>query len=125
MTYRVHLAAAVCAATVLMGVTVLAQAPAAPPQQTDYSQVQIKVTRLSGGFHTLEGSGGMMADGFTRATWWVPSTDDPLRRFLVSAGWAPDGAHREVGSEDGVATVKMIRMHTALTDADADPDPDA
>ncbi len=67
----------------------------------------------------------LRADGFTRATWWVPSTDDPLRRFLVSAGWAPDGAHREVGSEDGVATVKMIRMHTALTDADADPDPDA
>ncbi|MFT3877696.1 MAG: GNAT family N-acetyltransferase [Propioniciclava sp.] len=56
----------------------------------------------------------LRADGFTRATWWVRSTDDPLRRFLVSAGWGPDGAHRTVGSEDAAATVKMIRMHTAL-----------
>lgn len=56
----------------------------------------------------------LRADGFTRATWWIRSTDDPLRRFLESAGWGPDGAHRTVGSEDVSATVKMIRMHTAL-----------
>lgn len=56
----------------------------------------------------------LRADRFTRATWWVPATDDPLRQFLTSAGWAPDGAHRTVESPDGAARVKMIRMHTAL-----------
>lgn len=56
----------------------------------------------------------LRADGFTRATWWVRSTDDPLRRFLTSAGWGTDGGHRTVGSEDAAATVKMVRMHTAL-----------
>ena len=57
----------------------------------------------------------LRADGFSRATWWVRSTDDPLRAFLASAGWAPDGAHRVVGTEDEAAQVKMIRMHTALS----------
>lgn len=57
----------------------------------------------------------LRADGFGRATWWIRSTDDPLRRFLESAGWAPDGAHRVVGTEDEAARVKMIRMHTALS----------
>lgn len=56
----------------------------------------------------------LSADGFSRATWWVRSTDDPLRRFLTSAGWGPDGAHQTVGTDDGIATIKMIRMHTAL-----------
>ncbi|MDO5534209.1 MAG: GNAT family N-acetyltransferase [Propionibacteriaceae bacterium] len=56
----------------------------------------------------------LRADGFTTATWWVRSTDDPLRRFLESAGWGPDGGHRTVGTEDEAASVKMLRMHTAL-----------
>lgn len=56
----------------------------------------------------------LRADGFTRATWWVRSTDDPLRRFLTSAGWDADGSHQTVGTEDEAAKVKMIRMHTAL-----------
>ncbi|MFP5416760.1 MAG: N-acetyltransferase family protein [Actinomycetes bacterium] len=56
----------------------------------------------------------LRADGFTRATWWVRSTDDPLRRFLESSGWGPDGGHRTVGTEDEAASVKMLRMHTTL-----------
>ncbi|MDN5570125.1 MAG: GNAT family N-acetyltransferase [Propionibacteriaceae bacterium] len=56
----------------------------------------------------------LRADGFTRATWWVRSTDDPLRSFLASAGWAADGAHQSVGTADEAARVRMIRMHTAL-----------
>lgn len=58
----------------------------------------------------------LRADGFTRATWWVRSTDDPLRKFLESAGWAPDGGHQTVGTHDDAARVKMIRLHTALRD---------
>lgn len=56
----------------------------------------------------------LRADSFTRATWWVRSTDHPLREFLESAGWAADGSHQTVGTEDEAARVKMIRLHTAL-----------
>lgn len=61
----------------------------------------------------------LRADGFTRGTWWVRSTDDPLRRFLESAGWAPDGSHQTVGTEDEATHVKMIRLHTDLSAASA------
>ena len=40
--------------------------------------------------------------------------DDVLRAFLTSAGWAPDGASRELADDTG-ATVKQVRLHTALT----------
>ncbi|SYZ34059.1 GNAT family N-acetyltransferase [Propionibacterium australiense] len=56
----------------------------------------------------------MRADGFERATWWVPTTDDGLRAFLTGCGWAPDGAHREIGPEDGSVSLRQVRLHTAL-----------
>lgn len=56
----------------------------------------------------------LRADGFTLATWWVRSTDDALRAFLASCGWAPDGAHQEVATQDETASVKLVRLHTAL-----------
>ncbi|HYG92621.1 MAG TPA: GNAT family N-acetyltransferase [Nocardioides sp.] len=55
------------------------------------------------------------ADGFVRAACWVDTTDDALRSFLTSAGWAPDGAARELADEAGSGTVKQVRLHTALT----------
>ncbi len=60
----------------------------------------------------------LRADGFTRATIWVPTTDDGLRRFLLDAGWASDGAHRELGTlEDEDARLRQIRLHTDLSEA--------
>jgi GNAT superfamily N-acetyltransferase len=59
----------------------------------------------------------LRADGFTRARWWLASTDDPLRRFLTTAGWAPDGASRELGVDDEEhpqVRVKQVRLHTDL-----------
>jgi len=56
----------------------------------------------------------LRADGFGRALWWVGSTDDELRRFLVAAGWAPDGASREIGSEDGAVRLRQVRLETLL-----------
>jgi GNAT superfamily N-acetyltransferase len=54
------------------------------------------------------------ADGFTRLTIWVNATDDILRAFLTDAGWAADGAHRELGLDDqGTLRVKQVRLHTA------------
>jgi ribosomal protein S18 acetylase RimI-like enzyme len=61
----------------------------------------------------------MRADRFQRATTWLPSTDDALRRFLTDQGWAPDGAFRELDlNGDGVVTVKQIRLHTDLSTQD-------
>lgn len=56
-----------------------------------------------------------VADGFTRARTWIRATDDALRGFLDSAGWAPDSAHRELDLHgDGEITVRQVRLHTAL-----------
>lgn len=54
-------------------------------------------------------------DGFLRATWWIRSTDDDLRRFLTAAGWAPDGSHREIGPADGSVRIKQLRLHTDIS----------
>lgn len=55
----------------------------------------------------------LRADRFTRATWWVTSTDDVLREFVTAGGWAPDGATRELEGPDGVR-IRQVRLHTAL-----------
>jgi L-amino acid N-acyltransferase YncA len=58
----------------------------------------------------------MRADKFDRAVVWLNSTDDALRAFLSGAGWAPDGASRELDLDgDGTVRVKQVRLHTALT----------
>ncbi|KRF17919.1 GCN5 family acetyltransferase [Nocardioides sp. Soil797] len=57
----------------------------------------------------------LRADKFHRATFWVNADADQLRAFLEGAGWAPDGAHRELDLRgDGTVTVKQVRLHTAL-----------
>jgi GNAT superfamily N-acetyltransferase len=58
----------------------------------------------------------MQADRFTRAVTWVLAADDGLRSFLAGAGWAPDGAHRELDLDGSDTTlVKQVRLHTALS----------
>lgn len=56
----------------------------------------------------------LRADGFARARHWLRSDDDVLRAFLTGAGWAPDGAHREIGAADDSVRIKQIRLHTAI-----------
>ncbi|MFL6064602.1 MAG: GNAT family N-acetyltransferase [Friedmanniella sp.] len=56
----------------------------------------------------------LRADGFSRARWWVASDDDELRQFLAAAGWAADGSHREIGSEDAAVRLRQVRLHTDL-----------
>ncbi len=53
----------------------------------------------------------LRADGFSRATLWILSTQDEFRRFLTEAGWAPDGGHREIGTEDEAIRIKQVRLH--------------
>ena len=57
----------------------------------------------------------LRADRFVRATTWLTTTDDARRRFLTEAGWAPDGAYRELDLRgDGTVQVKQVRLHTDL-----------
>jgi GNAT superfamily N-acetyltransferase len=59
----------------------------------------------------------LRADRFTRALVWLTSEDDARRAFLTEAGWAPDGAHRELDlTGDGSVRVKQVRLHTDLSD---------
>lgn len=53
----------------------------------------------------------MAEDGFTMAYAWVLDQDTAARRFLESAGWAPDGARRSL---DMGVPVPTTRLHTAL-----------
>jgi GNAT superfamily N-acetyltransferase len=60
----------------------------------------------------------MRADGFTRARWWLDSGDDPMRAFATAAGWAADGAWREIGPDDdehAEVRLKQVRLHTDIT----------
>ena len=58
----------------------------------------------------------LRADGFARACIWIVLRDDALRAFLEPAGWAPDGAHRELDlTGDGTARLRQVRLHTGLS----------
>ncbi|MGZ4749417.1 MAG: N-acetyltransferase family protein [Oryzihumus sp.] len=58
----------------------------------------------------------LRADRFTSALIWLATTDDVRRTFLTEAGWAPDGAHRELDLHgDGAVRVKQVRLHTDLS----------
>ena len=58
----------------------------------------------------------LVADRFQRVVLWSTAGDDALRAFLTEAGWAADGAHRELDLDgSGSTRVKQVRLHTALT----------
>jgi GNAT superfamily N-acetyltransferase len=58
----------------------------------------------------------LRADRFGTAVLWLTSEDDVRRRFLTDAGWAADGAYRELDLHgDGSVLVKQVRLHTDLT----------
>jgi GNAT superfamily N-acetyltransferase len=56
----------------------------------------------------------LLADGFRRASCWVNARDNRLLEFLTAAGWAADGATREIGFEDESVRIKQVRLHTDL-----------
>jgi GNAT superfamily N-acetyltransferase len=58
----------------------------------------------------------LRSDRFTTALVWLNADDDVRRAFLAAAGWAADGAHRELDLHgDGSVLVKQVRLHTDLT----------
>lgn len=54
-------------------------------------------------------------DAFTSAVAWAYDGDAATRKFLASAGWAPDGAGRALDVEDML--VYQLRLHVDLTAA--------
>ncbi len=59
----------------------------------------------------------LRADGFVGASCWVNAEDETFRLFLIAAGWALDGATREIGPEDESVRLKELRLHTNLLPA--------
>jgi ribosomal protein S18 acetylase RimI-like enzyme len=55
----------------------------------------------------------LVSDGFRTVSVWVLEADAALRRFLESAGWAPDGARGEL---DVGVSVPVTRLHTRLSE---------
>lgn len=68
----------------------------------------------------------LRADRFSVARMWLNSIDDVRRSFLTDAGFAPDGAHRELDLHgDGSVVVKQVRLHASLADSPADSTADS
>ena len=65
-------------------------------------------SRLLSAWADLAREGGAAA-----ASTWLPTADEAHRAFLESAGWAPDGAFRELDLGDGT-TLTLARLVTAL-----------
>lgn len=99
-------------------------APAEDPDLDPASAAEL-VTLLVDPLHTGAGHGSRLLaacadllreDGFGTVVCWVFADDRVMRRFLESAGWAPDGARRELDMGEPVA---MIRMHTDISPGNA------
>lgn len=61
---------------------------------------------------------GIRDEGCAVAYHWIAAADLVSRSFFVGAGWAADGAQRELDLEgDGATRLAEIRLHTALTEA--------
>jgi ribosomal protein S18 acetylase RimI-like enzyme len=59
----------------------------------------------------------LRADGFQRVRCWVGTDQDALRALLTGAGWAADGAWREIGTDEETAAVvrlPQVRLHTDI-----------
>ncbi len=52
------------------------------------------------------------SDGFTDAVAWAYDRDEATKKFLTSAGWAPDGAGRALDVDD--LLVPQLRLRVAL-----------
>ncbi|MSW80409.1 MAG: GNAT family N-acetyltransferase [Actinobacteria bacterium] len=54
----------------------------------------------------------LRADGSTEANTWVPVLDEPRRAFLLSCGWGPDSAYRDIEAEGRI--IREVRLATVL-----------
>ena len=105
-----------------------ALAPATDPDldaQTDSELIVLAVDpdhrRQGHASRLLSASMQSLTDSEGRtATSWVNASDDASRRFLETAGWGVDGAHRSLTIDDdgvvaGAAPLRQVRMGTDLS----------
>jgi GNAT superfamily N-acetyltransferase len=60
-------------------------------------------------------------DGVGTLVTWVLEADKALYDFLVGAGWARDGATRELWvDESGLAVIRQLRLHTSVPEQTTD-----
>lgn len=53
--------------------------------------------------------------GAARVYTWLPAAGTQAHDFLISAGWAPDGAERTLDLRgDGAVLVEEVRLHTSV-----------
>lgn len=58
---------------------------------------------------------GLRDEGCSVAYSWISAADLGSRTFFVGAGWATDGAQRQLDLHgDGVTLVSQVRLHTSL-----------
>lgn len=97
-----------------------ATAPSTDPDLDDSAAGEVLILLVSGA-HRRAGHGsrlmaaavsGLQDAGRTRATAWLLEGDVVLRQFFEGAGWALDGARREL---DAGEPVKQVRLQTDLT----------
>jgi GNAT superfamily N-acetyltransferase len=55
----------------------------------------------------------LVEDGFHTVSIWALETDEALRTFLASSGWAADGARGEL---DVGTSVPVVRLHTRISE---------
>lgn len=101
-----------------------ASVPAADPDLTPTTDTELVLLVVDPGARRRgHGSRLLMASvdamrgaGETLAVAWVPARDDEMRQFLVGAGWAADGAHRETAVDEGEESppVRWLRLATDL-----------
>jgi ribosomal protein S18 acetylase RimI-like enzyme len=86
--------------------------------RTDASLYELRVlpdrTRQGHGGRLLHALATTLAeDGFQTVSTWALESDDALRRFLESSGWALDGARADL---DVGVTVPAVRLHTRIAE---------
>lgn len=113
-----------------------ATTPAGDPDSEPEHEGEIAVLQVDPS-HRVAGHGsrllsacidGLRDEGCDVAYHWISAADLASRSFFVGAGWAADGAQRELGLHgDGSTTVGQLRLHTSLLlhrDPGSPPDTD-
>lgn len=107
-----------------------ATAPAGDPDCDPTHEAEITALQVDPS-HRVGGHGsrllaacvdGLRDEGCDVAYHWLTAPDSVSRSFFVGAGWAADGAQRQLDLEgDGATTVGQVRLHSSLH-VDGEPD---
>lgn len=95
--------------------------PSADPDARDAGEIELFVIdpdhRGRGhGSRLLHACVDLLAQsGHAEALTWIPLADEPRRAFLLSSGWGPDGAYRDLLVVDE-QVIREVRLDTRIVD---------